>query len=239
VLSAARGTSENPASVSQDPKGVQATTEPSHSKGTTAAVSVTEHSVAATSKASSVVQASSKDNFVKPLRRAGKLVPVDGSVACATVNLDQRITYWGRDPNGTCVYPQRHDTRVPKAAIDLVFWRADIEKDIRQGMDWTKMPDVVALIHTRASKCIKINGVELKMHRAGGWTFGRLRHGDIITVFEGANGCLKFRCEFYLGLSKMPRSPGEPFVVEEVKKEVAKEFIDSRSSMASSGDSMI
>lgn len=158
--------------------------------------------------------------YDRPPPRAGRLVTVEGSMFSTSLNLDQRITSWGRDPeSNTLVYPNSMDTRVPKAALDIIFWRSGIERELEHGADFRKMPDVCALIQTRCSKSIKINDVRLTRANGDGWTYGVLRQGDIITIFDSPTGFLKFRCEFYLGLSKEERIPGEVFVVE---KEVEK-----------------
>ena len=174
------------------------------------------------------------ENFVRPLPRAGRLVTVEGSIISTSLNLDQRITSWGRDPaSNTYVYPNSMDTRVPKAALDIIFWRSGIERELEYGADFRKMPDVCALIQTRCSKSIKINDVHLTRAKGDGWTYGVLRQGDIITIFDGPAGFLKFRCEFYIGLSKEERALGEVFMVE---KEVDK-FMQYMSGQTSPTDS--
>lgn len=158
--------------------------------------------------------------FIRPPLPAGRLVTVEGSFFSTSLNLDQRITSWGRDPaTNTYVYPNSMDTRVPKAALDIIFWRPGIERELEHGADFRKMPDVCALIQTRCSKSIKINDAHLTRAKGDGWTYGVLRQGDIITIFDGPTGFLKFRCEFDIGSSKEERLPGEVFVVE---KEVEK-----------------
>jgi len=160
------------------------------------------------------------DVFVRPPPRAGRLVTLEGSFFSTSLNLDQRITSWGRDPaTNTHVYPNSMDTRVPKAALDIIFWRSGIERELEHGADFREMPDVCALIQTRCSKSIKINEVHLTRAKGDGWTYGVLRQGDIITIFDGPTGFLKFRCEFDIGSSKEERASGEVFVVE---KEVEK-----------------
>ena len=150
----------------------------------------------------------------------GRLVSTEGSAFPLTLNLEERLTSWGRDPSSnTHVYHDAMDTRVPKAALDIIFWRPGIEAELEHGADFTKMPDIQALIQTRCSKAILVNGVPLTKEQGDGWLYGILKSGDIITIFDGPKGFLKLRCEFYVGLSQEGRAPGEMFTVE---KEVHK-----------------
>ena len=164
-------------------------------------------------------KATSPDTFLKPATRMGKLTTVPGSVISNSFSIEQRLTSWGRDPESTYVYPNSMDTRVPKAAMDILLWRPGIERELQNGADWAKMPDICAIISTRCSKYIFINEVPLTTSKGDGWLYGILRQGDIITIFENPTAFLKFRCEFYFGLSREPRADGEKFVVE---KEVEK-----------------
>ena len=133
------------------------------------------------------------------------------------------------------------EDRIPKNAIDLQMWYPGIEKDIKAGKtDIESHKELVAVISTRASRYIKVNGVRLIMGKDRKY-FGRLRTGDIITIFEFAEGqtprndkdkeFLRFRAEFFVGLSKEVRKPGEPFVVEtddlNIRQVVAKKSTES------------
>ena len=160
--------------------------------------------------------------FARPATRLGKLVSLPGSILGVSLNLEKRHTSYGRDPESTYVYPDPMDTRIPKSALDIVFWRSGIERDLAMGAELVKMPDISALISTRCNRWIKINDVKLSKAEGDGWLYGILKHGDIITIFEGPSGFLKFRTEFYLGLSQVPRGNGENFHVEkEVEKFMA------------------
>ncbi|MCJ1403950.1 hypothetical protein MMC11_007173 [Xylographa trunciseda] len=160
--------------------------------------------------------------FVRPATRLGKLITLPGSILEVSLNLEKRHTSYGRDPESTYVYPDPMDTRIPKSALDIVFWRSGIERDLEMGAELVKMPDISALISTRCNRWIKVNDVKLSKAGGDGWLYGILKHGDIVTVFEGPSGFLKFRAEFYLGLSQVPRGTGEYFHVEkEVEKFMA------------------
>lgn len=156
------------------------------------------------------------DKFVKPPPRLGKLTTVPGSIFETSIKLTERVTTWGRDPESTVQYKNTKDTRVPKNAFDIIFWRSGIEKAMKKGEDWTKMPNVFAIITTRANRYIKVNGVRLTRfaEEGDGWLYGRLFTGDIVTVYDYNAEFLKFRCEFFWGASKDPRPTGQLFVVE-------------------------
>ncbi|MCJ1388039.1 hypothetical protein MMC18_000883 [Xylographa bjoerkii] len=157
--------------------------------------------------------------FVRPATRLGKLISLPGSILEVSLKLEKRHTSYGRDPESTYVYPDPMDTRIPKSAMDIVFWRPGIERDLEMGAELVKMSDISALISTRCNRWITVNDVRLTKAEGDGWLYGILKHGDIVTLFEGPSGFLKFRAEFYLGLSQVPRSTGDYFHVE---KEVDK-----------------
>lgn len=163
--------------------------------------------------------------FLRPPVRFGNLIPTRGSIPTVPrVIISSRATTFGRDKNCNFVHPDAMEDRIPKNAIDLQMWYPGIEKDAKAGKtDIESHKDLVAVISTRASRYIKVNGVRLIMGKDRKY-FGRLRTGDIITIFEFAEGqtpkndkdkeFLRFRAEFFIGLSKEVRKPGEPFVVE-------------------------
>ena len=163
--------------------------------------------------------------ILRPPVRFGNLIPTRGSIPTVPrVIISSRATTFGRDKNCTFIHPNAMEDRIPKNAIDLQMWYPGIDKDIKAGKtDIESHKDLVAVISTRASRYIKVNGVRLIMGKDRKY-FGRLRTGDIITIFEFAEGhtpktdkdkeFLRFRAEFFIGLSKEVRKPGEPFVVE-------------------------
>jgi serine/threonine protein kinase len=168
-------------------------------------------------------QAPSPPSFPKPPPRFGTLIALPGSVFNTTIRLERRITYYGRDPSSHVQHMDMKEPRIPKNALDIIFWRPGIEAMIASGKEWSSIEDLYAIVHTRTSQNIKVNGVKLTKGE-GCWNYGRLHTGDVITIFgppqeeqvEGkAAEYLKFRCEFFLGLSAKPREKGSPrFVVE-------------------------
>ncbi len=178
-------------------------------------------------------------SFPLPAPVLGRLNTVPGSVIETThFNLTTRITYYGRyeekkrtnlkegeyDPPFTSyVYPHNMDNRVPKNALDIVFWRPRIEDDDKKGVDWIAKDDFWALVMTRTSSWVWVNGVKLTRGN-GQLNYGKLYTGDVITIFEPKAGqpasqgraaeYLKFGCEFFAGLSKARRPEGHNFTIE-------------------------
>ena len=191
--------------------------------------------------------ATSPLTFPKPPPRFGTLTALPGSLCNTTIRLEQRITYYGRDPSSHVQHPNLKERRIPKNALDIIFWRPGIEAMIESGKDWSTLEGLYAIAHTRTSKNIKVNGVKLTKGD-GCWNYGRLHTGDVITIFgptegesEQAEGkaaeYLKFRCEFSLGLSAKPRPADQPrFVVEKEEEKYMQKQV-RRSASAASRDS--
>lgn len=166
-------------------------------------------------------------SFVKPPLRFGKLQPTRGSIHTPTIYLTERMTTYGRHPNSDFVHPDPRDDRIPKQALDIQMWYPGIETDIEAGKSsWMSHPKLEAILRTHASQYVLVNGVKLKKGQ-GEFIWGRLRTGDEITVVEPRVDAtatrdkehLRFRCEFFVGLSKNIRKPGEKAFVVEVEKE--------------------
>lgn len=164
-----------------------------------------------------------KPTFVTPPPRLGNLTAIPGSICDTVIRLEQRTTCYGRDPASHVQHRDTMDTRIPKNALDIIFWRPGLEALIDSGKQWSTVEDLFAILVTRTNRSIKVNGVKLTKGEKC-WNYGRLYTGDIITIFgppegEHAEGraaeYLKFRCEFFVGLSVRPREEGSPpFVVE-------------------------
>lgn len=176
-------------------------------------------------------------SFVKPPLRFGNLQPTRGSIHTPSIYITERLTTYGRRPDSTFVHPNPREDRIPKQALDIQMWYSGIEADIEAGKtDWMNHPKLEAILSTHASLYVRVNGVKLKKGR-GEYLWGRLRTGDEITVVEPKIGAttakekeyLRFRCEFFIGLSKNIRKPGEPAFVVEVEKEKFKVAEDRKS----------
>lgn len=183
-------------------------------------------------------------SFPKPPPRFGTLTALPGSLCNTTIRLERRITYYGRDPSSHVRHPNPKESRIPKNALDIIFWRPGIEAMIESGMEWSTLDSLCAIVHTRTSQNIKVNGVKLTKGE-GCWNYGRLHTGDVITIFgppegEQAEGkaaeYLKFRCDFSLGLSAQPRPADQPrFVVEKEEEKYMQNQMRRSLSAASEG----
>lgn len=152
--------------------------------------------------------------FSKPRPLLGKLTTLPGSIFDCTIRLEDRMTSWGRGLQTTVRYPKPMDARIPLYALEITFWKPGMEALIAAGTDWMTIPGVTAILSTKTSKCIWVNGVELRRGPDGreGFQWGKLYTGDIITVYQHPqhrDRYLKFRCEFYHGDSARPRPENE------------------------------
>ena len=153
-----------------------------------------------------------KAEFVKPPPRLGKLMTVLGSFADVTINLNSRMTSWGRGLNNHVIYADSRDTRVPKYALQITFWAPSIEERIEKGDDWMKIPGIRTVLSTKTSAAVWINGVALRAYGADkeeGYLYGKIYTGDVITIFQGPTGYLRFRAEITYGDSARLRPPEE------------------------------
>ena len=172
-----------------------------------------------------------KDRISKLHFPLGTLTPVAGSCSDKPLKIYNRGMNFGRCPELTHVYPDAQDTRIPRLAIDIVFWRAGVAKDIEQGSQWQSLPGINAMIFTRSKLGIKVNGIRLnKASEETSFNCGRLRTGDIIEVFSGGGAFLKYRCAFFVGESLAERKPNEKFVVEQ-NSELSEELETAKSAI--------
>lgn len=143
--------------------------------------------------------------FVKPRPVLGKLTSVPGSIFDVSFRLENRMTSWGRGLQTSIRHPNPKEERIPKYALEITFWAPGIESQIAAGQDWMKVSGVMAILSTKTSKCIWVNGTELRRgssaaeddRKPEGLYFGKLYTGDIITVYQKGKQFLKLRCEFY------------------------------------------
>ena len=185
------------------------------------------------------------NSFVKPPFRFGNLTPMAGSIHSVPIKITAQATSFGRDPHSHYVHPNPQDLRIPKLAFGITMWYLGIEQEIANGKtDWHLDERLTAIISTGTRRYIKINDVRL-MQGEGCWLYGKLKTGDIITVLGPPEGVdlskldnkhrqyLQYRCEFFVGRSKEPRRPDEPFVVDtEVEKYRESKIRESRESSA-------
>jgi serine/threonine protein kinase len=164
-----------------------------------------------------------------PPRRLGKLTTTPESfLSNFTLNIDRARTSWGRHPEATVVYPNSHDTRVPKMAFVVVFYRKNadnptVQELSQRGEDWTTAEDLQAAIFTAATSGISVNGQHLRKNDDKGRPlYGHLHSGDVIQVYHAAKGsdCLRFTCEFYHSAAKTRRPAGQSFQILSGSKNV-------------------
>lgn len=161
----------------------------------------------------------------------GELVPTMGSIPSRMIHIVSQATTFGRDPECDYEFGDPTEDRVPKRAMDIALWYPRIEDDLACGKDdWHKHPALTALISTRTSRHIRVNGVKLT-RGTGCWLYGKLHTGDVITIFGPANEresalstneeanarnqqYLQYKCTFFCGQSQHPRPHDKPFVVD-------------------------
>ena len=218
--------SSRPHSASSNKAANMTSQRPSPSKSTTLPSTVTPAPAAGTSHRATTTTDDS-NAFAKPPIRFGNLIPTKGSIGTVPkIKISSIATTFGRAKDSTFVHANGQEDRIPKNAIDIQMWYPNINADIATAKDIASNPNLVALISTRTSRYIKVNGIRL-MKGKDCWLYGRLKTGDIISVFELPEGqlaknekekeFLRFRCEFFVGASKEVRKEGEKFVVEQEK----------------------
>jgi len=162
------------------------------------------------------------DAFVRPLRIFGKLISTPDSFLNLTINLVHRLNSFGRSGVCTVKHPDGNETRIPKVAFKVIFWKEDYRFDAKAGKSWREMDNMLTMIVTEAKRGIFVNGVKLMpsykddnqdMQKV---ICGTLYDGDIITVYEEhsgkARGVLKFTFESSWGESAKKRpAEGLPF----------------------------
>lgn len=178
----------------------------------------------------------SDPQFLKPPKRFGKLTTTPGSLANLTINLEDRLTSWGRGIDCTVPYSDRKDTRIPKYAMKIIFWAPGMEKFIQDGGDWTQSPGVRTLISTSASKSIWVNDVQLRKETPDGEAalFGQLYTDDVVTIYDSHDGFLKFKVEITFGDSARRRPEHEHGFVFQEERQHHQRAMKERESMRAS-----
>ncbi|KAL5393805.1 hypothetical protein PMIN06_006788 [Paraphaeosphaeria minitans] len=165
-------------------------------------------------------QLPTEPDFKAPPRRVGKLVATaDSFDPLLTLNIDQRLTSWGRLKTSTIVYEDATDIRIPKTAFHIFWWSPSdvnlVQELSQNGQDWTNVEDLQVGIYTQARSGLWVNGKHLRQKDdKGRGLYGNLHSGDIVQVFSDRNQCLKFKCEFYYGKSTQPRPAKQSFKVQ-------------------------
>lgn len=160
--------------------------------------------------------------------RLGRLLTIPGSLLTAEYTLVSLRTVYGRGKDSTIKYPNVYDARIPKMGLKLTFHGTDVsdlESYLRTpGNTFSSIAGLYVSITTSATKGVWVNGVHLPHQdsKSGGWYWGKIMSGDVVTLYEGeAKGekagdkeYLKFRVEIYYGDSaRMRIDGGEEFTV--------------------------
>ena len=172
---------------------------------------------------------SAPGNPVLPIpARLGRLITIPGSLLTTEYTLVSLRTVYGRGKDSTIKYPNIYDARIPKMGLKLTFHSTDIldlESYLRTpGNTFSSISGLYVSVTTSATKGIWVNGAHLPHQdsRPGGWYWGKIMSGDVVTLYEGeAKGgkagekeYLRFRVEIYYGDSaRMRIDGGEDFKV--------------------------
>lgn len=172
----------------------------------------------------------------------GTLTTTSKSLPYPTIPLTKRCTSFGRHTENDYYWPHARDSRVALRAFDITFWRQGIDADLAHNpsLNWPAFADISAIVSTRTSRWVFVNGVHLRKGPGDKYLYGHLRSGDVVTVFgpdelvppEGkkVTEWLEFEVDIKIGKSKETRGKDEVFkVVEDVRKGAR------ASSVASSG----
>ncbi|KAL8784918.1 MAG: hypothetical protein Q9213_003660, partial [Squamulea squamosa] len=144
-------------------------------------------------------------NFVTPPPPApityGSLTPTVSSLPYSPIILRQRVTTFGRHHACDYTWPNALDTRVPKFALDIAFWRPRLERSLTKhpNLKWQNEKDLRTIIATRTSSAVFVNGVALtkKPDAEKGLRYGVLKTGDTVMIFDDkAKGGKGERLEF-------------------------------------------
>jgi serine/threonine protein kinase len=160
------------------------------------------------------------NDFQPPKKILGKLIATaDSALPFISLNITDSLTSWGRGPLATVCYSNPNDTRIPKYAFKILFFKPGFYSGGRSGLiqTWSDQgQDMSFYISTKASQGIWVNGIHLPFHDhsnpvTNSKFWGQLRHGDVIDLTPNGKTSVKLRFECFWGLSKEPRSKLETF----------------------------
>lgn len=141
------------------------------------------------------------------------LIPIPGCLSTKELSITTRLSNFGRADKNTNIYEDLTDSRIPRRAFDIYFFSAGFA---HRDKEWYKYPDVNAVIMTRCSTGIKVNGCHVPTSDPGTvFKVAKLRTGDLIEVYNSGRKKLVYRCAFHVGESKFPRGADEDVVVED------------------------
>ena len=151
-------------------------------------------------------------NAAPPPEVLGTLQTTPTSYTNITIPLADRMTSWGRGLGCTISHPDKKDTRIPKSALKIIFWAPGMEKWLSSGKEWWMLEGVRTILSTSTSRCVWVNGVELKATSGKGDAalYGKVYQGDVVTVWNGSDGSrLDFVVDIQYGDSARARPANE------------------------------
>ncbi|KAJ5729631.1 uncharacterized protein N7483_004139 [Penicillium malachiteum] len=162
------------------------------------------------------------DDFARPPKLLGRLKSVPGSIFDLNLRLEGRMTSWGRGSLASVVHEDSEDTRIPAYALEITFHAPGISGAVAKGEDWMQLPGLETIVSTKTSKCIWVNGTELRRATrlkggSEGLNYGTVYTGDIITIYRRKDKYLDLECEFYHGESAQTRPVDEAeFTIKQI-----------------------
>ena len=142
------------------------------------------------------------------------LTPLPGCLSSTEVLLKTRLSTFGRAIGNTNGYEDPNDSRIPRSAFDIYFY-APGTTHIRNHA-WHKEPNLYAIVMTRCSAGIKVNGTHVPPSTAGSaFKVAQLYTDDLIEVYNSGRNKLVYRCLFHVSESAYPRGADEPVIVED------------------------
>ena len=146
--------------------------------------------------------------------RLATLTPLPGCLSSTEVLLITRLSTFGRAAGNTNIYEDPTDSRIPRSAFDIYFY-APGTTHIRNHA-WHEEPNLHAIVMTRCSAGIKVNGTRIPPSTAGSaFKVAQLYTDDIIEVYNSGRNKLVYRCHFHLSESAYTRGADEPVSVED------------------------
>jgi hypothetical protein len=136
---------------------------------------------------------------------------------------------WGRDAGNTVTYRNDTDVRIAKTAFELLWYSSS--NRVYKGFA-NNEKDLKVAIRTHATYGILVNGKRLqRCDKHGRILYGDLHTGDIIEVYS--SDCqterLGFKCDFYAGSARQPRSSVGDFQVHSSPSVVTTQEFNARS----------
>ncbi|KAI4259544.1 MAG: hypothetical protein L6R42_004535, partial [Xanthoria sp. 1 TBL-2021] len=136
-----------------------------------------------TTTTQSIPKATRPSEFAPPPERITYdiLTPTISSLPFKSTKLKQRVTTFGHHPACDYVWFDGHDSRVPRFAFDITFWRPRLERSLSKhpALKWQNQKDLYIIIATRTNLAILVNKVALtkKPDAEQGLRYGILRTG--------------------------------------------------------------